>query len=194
MTKIAVFGSGSGTNFDAIMKWINNGKLQAEVVLVVCDQSGAGIIEKAQREGLETFVFNAKEYASKAEYEMLLVEKMQALGVQWVVLAGFMRLVGQTLLNAYPHRIINIHPSLLPAYKGKDAIGQAYRAQATKVGVTIHYVDEGMDTGEIIAQKAIELTGNESLEEVEYMIHAVEHGLYPATLEMLFTKEKSLCL
>jgi len=101
-----------------------------------------------------------------------------------------MRLVGEELLHAYPNRIINIHPSLLPAYKGKDAIGQAYRAGEKEIGVSIHYVDEGMDTGTIIAQKSIKLTGDESLDEVEMMIHAIEHRLYPATLENLFNKEK----
>lgn len=186
MTKIAVFGSGSGTNFEAIMKWINNGNLDAKVVFVACDKSKAGIIAKAEREGIETFEFDPKAYATKAEYEALLVTKMQALNVEWVVLAGFMRLVGNTLLHAYPHRIVNIHPSLLPAYKGKDAIGQAYRANEKEIGVSIHYVDEGMDTGEIIAQKAIQLVGDELLDEVEVLIHAVEHRLYPATLQMLF--------
>ncbi len=191
MTKIAVFGSGSGTNFEAIMKWINNGKLAAEVVLVVCDKPEMGIIAKAEREGLETLVFDPKAYENKAAYEQVLVEKMQSLNVEWVILAGFMRLVGDVLLQAYPHHIINIHPSLLPAYKGKDAIGQAYRAGEKEIGVSIHYVDEGMDTGEIIAQKSIKLTGDESLDEVELLIHAVEHRLYPATLEMLFSRSQS---
>lgn len=190
MTKIAVFGSGSGTNFEAIMKWVNNGHLQAEVMLVVCDQQNAGIITKAERESIETLVFDPKAFESKAAYEKVLVEKMQSLNIEWVVLAGFMRLVGEELLKAYPNHIINIHPSLLPAYKGKDAIGQAYRAGEKEIGVSIHYVDEGMDTGTIIAQKSIQLTGEESLEEVEGMIHAVEHRLYPATLENLFNKEK----
>ncbi len=190
MTKIAVFGSGSGTNFEAIMKWINNGSLQAEVVLVACDKENAGIISKAEKEGIETLVFNPKAFESKVECEKFLVEKMKPLNVEWVILAGFMRLVGDELLNAYPNRIINIHPSLLPAYKGKDAIGQAYRAGERTIGVSIHYVDEGMDTGQIIAQKSIQLTGDESLEEVEMMIHAIEHRLYPATLEKLFNKEK----
>mgnify|MGYP001331197569 CR=1 FL=1 len=192
MTKIAVFGSGSGTNFEAIMKWIHNGNLQAEVALVVCDKHNAGIIAKAEREGLETLVFSPKDFESKAAYEKVLVEKMQSLNVEWVILAGFMRLVGEELLHAYPNRIINIHPSLLPAYKGKDAIGQAYRAGEKEIGVSIHYVDEGMDTGTIIAQKSIKLTGDESLDEVEMMIHAIEHRLYPATLENLFNSTKSI--
>lgn len=186
MTKIAVFGSGSGTNFEAIMKWINNGNLEAEVALVVCDQAKAGIIAKAEREGIETLVFSPKDYPTKEDYEKVLVGKMQSLKVEWVILAGFMRLVGNVLLQAYPHRIVNIHPSLLPAYKGKDAIGQAYRAGEKEVGVSIHYVDEGMDTGEIIAQKSIQLSGDESMDEVEMMIHAIEHRLYPVTLQSLF--------
>lgn len=191
MTKIAVFGSGSGTNFDAIMKCIKLGKLNAVVVMVVCDKKNAGIIQKAQRENIETFVFDPKAYISKSEYEKAILEKVQSVNAEWLILAGFMRLVGGELLSAYPNRIINIHPSLLPAYKGKDAIGQAFSAGEKEIGVSIHYVDEGMDTGQIIAQKAIQLTGEESREEVEMLIHAIEHRLYPATLETLFREENT---
>ncbi len=185
MKKIAIFASGTGSNFDAIVEAIEAKKIPASVELMVCDKVGAKVIEKAQKKEIETLTFTAKEYASKADYESMLVKELQKRGVEWLVLAGFMRLLGPTLLEAFPHKIINIHPSLLPKYKGKEAIEQAYRAGERSVGVSIHYVDEGMDTGELIAQEAIPLTGRESLDEVKAMIHQVEHRLYPATLAKL---------
>lgn len=186
MKKIAIFASGTGSNFDALAQAIDEGHLNAEIQLLVCDQKQAKVIEKAKKRGIETLVFTAKEFASKADYEAMIVTALQKAGVEWVVLAGYMRLLGPTLLEAYPMHIINIHPSLLPAYKGKDAVAQAIEAGERKVGVSIHYVDEGMDTGQLIAQEAIQLTGREQLEEVLQMIHHVEHRLYPQTLATLF--------
>ncbi|GGZ94158.1 phosphoribosylglycinamide formyltransferase [Ignatzschineria ureiclastica] len=186
MKKIAIFASGTGSNFDALAQAIDDGRLKAEIQLLVCDQKHAKVIEKAEKRGISTFVFTAKEFASKADYESMIVSKLKHANVEWVILAGYMRLLGSTLLEAYPMHIINIHPSLLPAYKGKDAVEQAIEAGERQVGVSIHYVDEGMDTGELIAQEAIQLTGREQLDEVLQMVHHVEHRLYPQTLALLF--------
>lgn len=185
MRKIAIFASGTGSNFDAIVEAIEAGKIPATVELMVCDKVGAKVIDKAKAKNIETLVFTAKEFASKAEYEAMLVNALKEKGVEWLILAGFMRLLGPTLLEAYPHKIINIHPSLLPKYKGIDAVERAVEAGDREIGVSIHYVDEGMDTGELIAQESISLTGEERLDEVKTMIHKVEHQLYPATLAKL---------
>ncbi len=190
MKNIAIFASGTGSNFDALISAIEAGKLSANVKLLVCDKKSAKVIEKAEAKGIATLVFSAKDYASKAEYETMIVERLRGLDVEWVVLAGYMRLLGEVLLDAYPHKIINIHPSLLPAYKGKDAVLQALKAREKTVGVSIHYVDEGMDTGQLIAQESIHLTGRESEMEVMEMVHHIEHQLYPKTLEALFTGQK----
>lgn len=191
MKKIAIFASGTGSNFDALVAAIERGELSASVELLVCDRRSAKVLEKAKAKGIPTLLFSGKEYASKAEYEAMIVEALHEHQVEWIVLAGYMRLLGETLLNAYPNRIINIHPSLLPAYKGKDAVGQALAAGERVLGVSIHYVDAGMDTGELIAQESINLTGRENKEEVMEMVHHVEHQLYPKTLAKLFAASAS---
>lgn len=185
MKNIAVFASGSGTNFQAIMESIQAGELEATISLLVCDHRDAFVLERAKKAGIPSFVFTAKEYSSKEAYEREVIAELKSRGVEFVVLAGYMRLIGPTLLREYEGRIVNIHPSLLPAFQGKDAIGQAIRYGVRVSGVTIHFVDEGMDTGPIIAQEPVKIEAGESQENVEMKIHAVEHKLYPSVLQML---------
>jgi phosphoribosylglycinamide formyltransferase 1 len=185
MKNIAIFASGSGTNFQAIVDAAKNGIVPARVALLVCDKPGAKVIERAERERIPTFVFSPKDYDSKAEFEQAILAELRKREIEFIALAGYMRLIGPTLLDAYEGKIVNIHPSLLPSFPGKDAIGQAYRAGVKVTGVTIHYVDEGMDTGPIIAQRAIAIHEGESLAQLEARIHEVEHELYPAVLKTL---------
>ncbi|MGM9924860.1 MAG: phosphoribosylglycinamide formyltransferase [Bacillus sp. (in: firmicutes)] len=185
MKKIAIFASGSGSNFQSIADYIKQGTLQAEIALLVCDQPGAYAIERAKRENIPTFVFRAKDYENKAAFETKIVEELRARGVEFIVLAGYMRLIGETLLSAYTGRIVNIHPSLLPAFPGKDAIGQAFHAGVKLTGVTIHYVDEGMDTGPIIAQQAVEIEAGDTKEILQARIQETEHWLYPDVLRKI---------
>ncbi|WP_080873671.1 phosphoribosylglycinamide formyltransferase [Oceanobacillus timonensis] len=180
--RVSVFASGTGSNFDAMMQ---DEKIASSIVLLVCDKPGAAVIKKAESYGVETLVAEPKKYASKQEYEKVIVEKLQALEVEWIFLAGYMRLIGETLLSQYEGRIVNIHPSLLPDFPGKDAIGQAYRSRVSKTGVTIHYVDEGMDTGPIIAQEEIQRLPGETEEQLKTRIQAVEHRLYPNVINQL---------
>lgn len=187
MTKFAVFASGSGTNFQAINDAVQEEKLPGEAVLVVTDKPGALIVERAEKAGIEVLAIKPAGFPSKAVYEQLILEKLRELDVEWIVLAGYMRLIGDVLLAAFPNRIINIHPSLLPAFPGKDAIGQAMDHGVKVTGVTVHYVDAGMDTGTIIAQQAVEVVeGNRA--QTEERIHAVEHALYPKALQQLFSR------
>lgn len=186
--KLAIFASGSGTNFQAIVDAIKRGELAAEVALLVCDRPEAKVVERAKKEGIPTFVFRPKEYATKADFEQDILAQLTKHGIAFIALAGYMRLIGPTLLSAYEGRIVNIHPSLLPAFPGKDAIGQAYRYGVKITGVTVHYVDEGMDTGPIIAQRAVSIEEGESLEQVERKIHAIEHELYPSVLKTLLER------
>lgn len=185
MKKIAVFASGSGSNFQAIIEAVKNGQLGADIRLLVCDKAGAYAIERAKKENIPYFVFQAKEYASKDQYELEILENLKKQEVDLIVLAGYMRLIGTTLLSEFEGRIINIHPSLLPAFPGKDAIGQALEANVKVSGVTIHYVDSGMDTGPIIAQKAVELSEDETVESLQEKIHRIEHELYPKVIKGL---------
>jgi phosphoribosylglycinamide formyltransferase-1 len=188
MKNIAVFASGSGSNFQAIIEAIQEGKLDAQVSLLVCDHHDAFVIERANKAGIPSFVFQAKQYSSKEEYETEIILELKNRDVEFVVLAGYMRLLGPTLLNGYQGRIVNIHPSLLPAFPGKDAIGQAIRAGVQESGVTVHFVDEGMDTGPIIAQQSVSIDLNDTIESLQTKIHAVEHKLYPAVLQTLMTQ------
>ncbi len=188
MRKLAIFASGSGTNFQAILDAVKQGTLEAQIPLLVCDKPGAKVIERAEKAGIETFVFSAKDYGSKAEFEEVMVSKLREKEIDLVVLAGYMRLVGETLLSAFTNRIVNIHPSLLPAFPGKDAIGQAFQAGVSKTGVTVHFVDEGMDTGPIIAQEEIIIDPDDTIESLEQKIHEVEHRFYPQTLSVVLDK------
>lgn len=190
-TKIAVFASGSGSNFQAIQEAIENGKLDAQIAIVVTDKPNAFVVKRAENFNIPVFSFIAKHYESKADYEQEIIGILKEHEVEWVILAGYMRLIGNTLLSAFANRIVNIHPSLLPSFPGKDAIGQALEHGVKVTGVTVHFVDEGMDTGPILSQAAVEVVdGNR--EATEARIHAIEHALYTSTLQKLFKNEIKL--
>jgi len=178
MKKIAVFASGNGSNFQAIIDAIEKGDLHAEITALITDKPDCFAVERAHNHNIPIFSFNPKSYKSKEEYEkeiaFYLIEKNTSL----LVLAGYMRLIGDVLLKAFHNRIINIHPALLPAFPGKNGIQQAYQYGVKIFGVTVHYVDAGMDTGKIIEQECFKAEGNETLEEIEQKIHTVEHQIY----------------
>jgi phosphoribosylglycinamide formyltransferase 1 len=184
-TKIAVFASGSGSNFQAIAESIDRGELSATIELVVTDKPGAYVVTRAKNLGVEVLELTPKNFESKVAYETKIIEVLKEKDIEWVVLAGYMRLIGETLLSAFENRIINIHPSLLPSFPGKDAIGQAMSHGVKVTGVTVHYVDAGMDTGKIIAQGAVNVVDGDR-EETEARIHKLEHALYTKTLQQLF--------
>ncbi|MEK3889745.1 phosphoribosylglycinamide formyltransferase [Bacillus sp. FSL K6-3431] len=189
MKKIAVFASGTGSNFQAIIDAVTANKLHVDVALLVCDRPNAEVVVKAELAEVPVFAFEPKQFTSKAAFEQEIIHQLEQNDVEFIVLAGYMRLVGPTLLTAFANKIINIHPSLLPAFAGKDAIGQAVQAGVKITGVTIHFVDEGMDTGPIIAQKAVELADEDELSDVTRKIHEIEHIFYPETLEKLLGKK-----
>ena len=182
--KIAIFASGSGTNFEALAQACADGRLNAEVALMVCDKPGAKVIERAERFSVESFVFSPKSYPSKADFEGEIVQMLRDRQVDLVCLAGYMRLVGDTLLAAYRGKIINIHPSLLPAFKGAHAVEDAVAYGVKVYGITIHYVDETLDGGKIIAQRAFPYDGNDP-DEVHRIGQKIEHELYVETVQKL---------
>lgn len=184
MTKLAVFASGTGSNFEAIAQACADGILDAEVAILVCDNPKASVIQKAERFGVESFVFSPKSYPCKAEYEKEIVKILDAKKVELICLAGYMRIVSDVLLNAYDGRIINIHPSLLPAFRGAHAVEQAVEYGVKVYGITIHWVDESLDGGKIIAQKAFEYYGDDP-EEVHRLGQVIEHQLYVDTINKL---------
>lgn len=188
MKRIAIFASGSGSNFQAIVDAKKKGELAADICLLVCDKPNAYAIERARNENIPTFVVQVKDYPKKEDYEFAILTQLRDYEVDFIVLAGYMRLIGPTLLKEFEGKIINIHPSLLPAFPGKDAIGQALAAKVKVSGVTVHYVDAGMDTGPIIAQRAINISESDTRESLQTKIHEIEHELYPSVIEQLLTK------
>lgn len=185
--QIAVFASGSGSNFAAIEEACRNEELNAEIVLVVTDKPNAYVVERAEQAGIRVASFKPTAFENKDACEGAILQALQAVDASWLVLAGYMRLIGPTLLAAYPSRIVNIHPSLLPSFPGKDAVGQAVAHGVKVTGVTVHLVDEGMDTGPILAQRAVDVVVG-SAEETANAIHGIEHDLYKETLIELFNR------
>lgn len=185
--RIALFASGSGSNFQAIAEAVQRGEIPAHIALLVCDQPDAYVIKRAEQFNIPVFSFRVKDYASKADFEQAIVTRLREAGVGFIFLAGYMRLIGETLLNAYRGKIVNIHPSLLPAFPGKDAIGQAFDARVKIAGVTVHFVDEGMDTGPIIDQESVRMAEDETRESLQKKIQEVEHKLYPKVINKLLT-------
>jgi phosphoribosylglycinamide formyltransferase-1 len=183
--KIAVFASGNGSNFEAIVAAIEQGRLQAEVALLVVDNPQCHAVEKAKNHRIEVFAFQPKNYPSKEAYEMEIADLLGQKDIKLIALAGYMRLIGSVLLSRFSKRILNIHPSLLPAFPGLHAIEQAYTYGVKIFGITIHYVDAGMDTGEIVAQECFYAKAGASFEAIETCIHALEHKLYPVVIQQI---------
>ena len=186
--RLAVFASGSGSNYEAIAKACSEGVIDAEVVLLVCDKPGAYVLERAKRYGTECFAFNPKEYGSREAYEAVLATMLDERDVDFVCLAGYMRIVGKVLLERYERRIVNIHPSLLPSFKGAHAIQDAVDYGVKLFGVTTHFVDETLDGGRIIDQAGVVYEGSD-IEELTNIIHGIEHKLYVKTINKLINKK-----
>ena len=189
VTKIAIFASGTGTNFSALHQAIINQKLPAKISLVVVDQPNAPVIAKAQALGIPVFIVNYRAYAEKKLAELAIIEQLNLHRVTLILLAGYMRILTPTLITAYPNQIINIHPALLPNFPGRHGILDAYQANVKLTGVTVHYVDTGIDTGTIIQQMTVPRLATDTLADLEKRIHAAEHQLYPAVLANLLSEE-----
>jgi phosphoribosylglycinamide formyltransferase-1 len=186
MKKIALFASGNGSNFQAIIDEIEKGNLNAEIAVLVSDKPDCFAVKRAHNHNIPILAFDAKKYKSKEEYEKEIAFALIEKNVSLLVLAGYMRLIGDVLLKAFPNRIINIHPALLPAFPGKNGIQQAFQYGVKVFGVTVHYVDAGMDTGKIIAQECFHAEGTETLAEIEQKIREIEYLLYSKVIKKIF--------
>ncbi len=183
--RIAVFASGSGTNFQALIDAAQAGALHAEIALLVCDRPQAKAVERAKLAGIPAFVFRPRDYAAREQYEAEIWAELRRRQVDLIVLAGYMRLITDTLVEPFFGRMINIHPSLLPSFPGVDGIGQALRHGVRVTGVTVHYVDGGLDSGPIIAQQAVAVEPGETEESLAQKIHRAEHQLLPQVVEAI---------
>lgn len=188
MTKIAVFASGSGTNFEVIMEHIEDGSLLCECACLIVDKQDAFALKRAENHHVSAYFVNPKKYANKAEYETAILGILKEKGVELIVLSGYMRFIGQVLLEAYPMRIINLHPAYLPEFPGAHSILDAYEAKVSQTGVTVHYVDEGVDSGPIIQQRRIPIDPNWTLADLETHVHAVEYDLFWQVIKVVVQK------
>ena len=188
MVKIAILGSGKGSNCRAILQSIRDGALAAEPVLVVSDVMDAPILDIAREFGVPHAWLPPGQFRTRLEpsSELQLVTMLREAGAEFVVLAGYMRVLKHPMLEAFPRRIVNIHPSLLPKYPGLQAWRQALEAQEKVTGVTVHYVDEKIDHGDIIAQREVPLFDGDTPESLHARIQITEHALYPEALARVF--------
>ncbi len=187
--RIAVLGSGKGSNCQSIIDAIADGSLSAKIVSVISDVEDAYIIERGKKHGIPSKFISAAPYKTKldgaAEQEYL--EELRKYDVEVIVLAGFMRIVKKGLLDAFPRRILNIHPALLPAFPGIDSWKQALDYGVKIAGCTVHYVDEGIDTGAIVVQRAVPVLDGDSPESLHARIQVEEHKAYPDAIRILRT-------
>jgi phosphoribosylglycinamide formyltransferase-1 len=182
--KIAVFASGNGSNFAAIARAIKRGELSCDLKLLVCDNPKARVIDKARRIGVEILLLDRGAYTSRRDFESAIISRLKKDKIDLIVLAGFMRLLSPEFVKFFHNRIINIHPSLLPAFKGAEGIHDAFAYGAKVTGVTVHFVDEHMDHGPIILQEAIPVKEKDTLGSLEARIHSLEHRLYPKAIRL----------
>lgn len=190
MTKprVAVFASGGGTNFENLVR--KQEEIGIDIVLLISDYNEAYAIQRAINHDVDYIVVEREKYATKAEFESDILSVMKMYNIEYILLAGFMRILSADFVGRYPRKIINIHPSLLPDFKGADAIGDAFRAGVKETGVTVHFVDAGIDTGEIIAQVPVDVAPEDTLEELENKIHSIEYQLYPQAVRMILAKRQ----
>lgn len=185
--RLGVLGSGKGSNFVALAEASAAGRLPAQVALVLSDVEGAGILDRARERGIPARHLLPGPFRTKldADAERRYVAALEGAGVDWVVLAGFMRVLKAGFLEAFPGRVVNIHPSLLPSFPGLEAWRQALEYGVKVTGVTVHLVDSGVDTGPIVAQAAVPVHEGDTPETLHARIQAVEHDLYPAAIRAL---------
>lgn len=182
--RIVVLASGSGTNLQAILDRLHS-RDGIEVVGVGSDKPSAGALERARRVGVETAVFPAADYPDRAARDEAMGDWIESREPDLVVLAGYMQLLSPPFVARFRNRVVNIHPALLPSFPGLDAIGQALEAGVETTGVTVHFVDEGVDTGPVIAQREVPVLPGVARDELEAAVHAVEHELYPEAIRMI---------
>jgi phosphoribosylglycinamide formyltransferase-1 len=187
--KLAVLVSGKGSNLQSIIDHVEAGKLKAQICIVISDKTDANALKIAQAANLRTSVVKPQDFQNKDDFDRELLTQIDSAGGQWIVLAGFMRILGKDFLARFTHKIMNIHPSLLPSYPGLKAIQKAFQNKEKVTGVTVHYVDEGVDTGQIIAQEKVPITDQDTLETLEKKIHQVEHQIYPKAIQKVLWDE-----
>ncbi|MGD2278891.1 MAG: phosphoribosylglycinamide formyltransferase [Candidatus Omnitrophota bacterium] len=182
---IAVFASGNGTNLQALIDAAERGELAgARLVLVVSDNPGAFALERARKARIKTFVLEGGKFKSREEFDKIVIEELRKEKIELVVLAGFMRILSGRFISEYENRILNIHPALLPSFKGARGIKDAFDYGVKVTGVTVHFVNNELDAGPIILQDCVEIDKEDTLDSLEEKIHKAEHKLYPEAVRL----------
>lgn len=184
MMNLAIFASGRGTNFSAIAQAIKKGKVKASLSLLVCDNPDGPVLKKAKRAGVKIVLIKRRDFASRSDFENGIIRSLEENRIDLILLAGFMRMLSAEFVHKYAGRIINIHPALLPSFKGAQGIKDAFDYGVKVTGVTVHFVDEKMDSGPIILQQTVKIEEADTPESLEKKIHAVEHRLYPEAVRL----------
>jgi len=182
--KVGVLASGSGTNLQAIIDRSERGELTAEVVCVITNRADAFALERARNHAIPAIHLNHRDFAGREAYDSAVVAELQAHGVELVVLAGFMRIITPVILNAFPQAVMNIHPALLPSFPGLDAQKQALEHGVKVTGCTVHFVDEGTDTGPIIIQAVVPILADDTVDTLSQRILRQEHRVYPQAIQL----------
>ena len=184
LKNIAVFASGFGSNFSAIAQAVNGKKIKANLALLVCDQPKAAVLKKAKRAKVRAVLVLRSNFTGKKDFEAQIIRHLKDNHIGLIVLAGFMRILSPEFVNSYKGRIINIHPSLLPSFKGEQGIKDAIDYGVKVTGVTVHFVDEEMDHGPIILQQPVGISDKDTMKTLEARIHKLEHKLYPEAVRL----------
>jgi len=185
MKNIAVFCSGFGSNLQAIIDAVKKGKIGAKLRLVVSDNPACFALKRAKKAGIQTLVLEAKNFPTREAYDKEIIKELKKEKIDLIVLAGFMRLLSTHFVRAYKNRIINIHPALLPSFKGTHGIEDAFEYGVKVTGASVHFVDEKLDHGPIILQKAIEISEKDTLKSLEKKMHKAEHEIYPKAIQLI---------
>ncbi len=185
--RVAIFASGNGTNFEVLAKQFQDQTIPGDLVLMFCDHPDAKVVERAHRFKVPVETFTVKECGGKQAYEERILKVLQDYQIDFIALAGYMRVVGPTILDHYDHRIVNLHPAWLPEYPGLHSIERAFADHRDQTGVTVHYIDAGLDSGPIIAQRHVPILADDTLDSLESRVHEVEHQLYPQVLKAVLT-------
>ncbi len=186
---LGVMASGSGSNFEALATAIARGDLNAEIRLLICNRPEAAAVARAERLGIPVQVLDHRQHPSREDLDRAIVAAFRAAGVEWVAMAGWMRIITQVLLDAFPERLVNIHPSLLPSFKGIRAVEQALAAGVTLAGCTVHIVTLEMDSGPILIQAAVPVLPGDTAASLHARIQVQEHRIFPRAIALAAARE-----
>lgn len=186
--RVAIFASGNGTNFEVLTNHFQKGDIPGKLALLFCNHPDAPVMERAKRLGVPAESFTVKSCGGKEEYEKQVLKLLQKYQIDFIILAGYLRVVGPIILDHYDHRIVNLHPAWLPEYPGLHSIERAFNDHKKQTGVTVHYIDSGLDSGPIIAQRHVPILADDTVDTLEARVHETEHQLYPEAVKQVLTE------